>query len=213
MVRMTAMVNGHLEREVEAPWMLTPEPSLLEVEFGRGGEHPPLELDGLKFSGRLDRVDVDPETGAALVRDYKTGRTVVTKEKFEEMGSLQAQLYTLAVQEILERDPLGALYVALGGNAPPIRGFLRGDRADDALSGVTMTGKDRCDEAQFDEVLARGRERAVEVARAIRGGKLDRNPLGGECPRYCTFQSICRMERATGGDPDAVEADDDEGWQ
>ena len=32
----------------------------------------------------------------------------------------------------------------------------------------------------------------------MRAGDIDRDPLNGECPKYCTFQPICRLERALG---------------
>ena len=32
----------------------------------------------------------------------------------------------------------------------------------------------------------------------LRAGDIDRRPLGGTCPPYCTFQPICRLERAIG---------------
>jgi hypothetical protein len=32
----------------------------------------------------------------------------------------------------------------------------------------------------------------------MRAGLIARRPLGGKCPKYCTFQAICRLERAVG---------------
>jgi hypothetical protein len=32
----------------------------------------------------------------------------------------------------------------------------------------------------------------------MRAGEIRRNPLGGQCPKYCRFQPICRKERALG---------------
>jgi hypothetical protein len=32
----------------------------------------------------------------------------------------------------------------------------------------------------------------------MRAGRIRRDPLNGECPRYCTYQAICRLERALG---------------
>jgi hypothetical protein len=31
-------------------------------------------------------------------------------------------------------------------------------------------------------------------------GDIGRRPLGGSCPDYCTFQPICRLERALGAE-------------
>ncbi len=32
----------------------------------------------------------------------------------------------------------------------------------------------------------------------MRDGDITRDPLGGVCSEYCTFQPICRLERALG---------------
>jgi hypothetical protein len=37
----------------------------------------------------------------------------------------------------------------------------------------------------------------------MRAGKIGRRPLNGKCPRYCTFQPICRLERALGLEADS----------
>src|SRR5215218_1971304 len=50
------------------------EPEWLEWRFGREGDrHGPLALapGELEVTGRVDRVDVEPATGVAIVRDYK----------------------------------------------------------------------------------------------------------------------------------------------
>ena len=47
------------------------EPEWLEWSFGReDDEHGPLELEGVRITGRVDRIDVGPGN-VALVRDYK----------------------------------------------------------------------------------------------------------------------------------------------
>jgi hypothetical protein len=41
----------------------------------------------------------------------------------------------------------------------------------------------------------------------MRAGRIDRDPIDDECPRFCTFQAICRRERAP---RQATPADDDD---
>ena len=44
----------------------------------------------------------------------------------------------------------------------------------------------------------------------MRSGRIDRDPIDDECPRYCTFQAICRRERAARQAPAVAEDDDEE---
>ena len=32
----------------------------------------------------------------------------------------------------------------------------------------------------------------------MQAGDIGRDPIGGQCPKYCHFQPICRKERALG---------------
>jgi hypothetical protein len=34
----------------------------------------------------------------------------------------------------------------------------------------------------------------------MRRGAIGRDPNGGECPSWCQYQPICRLERAVGSD-------------
>ena len=61
-----------------------------------------------------------------------------------------------------------------------------------------MVRGDPCDADAFESELDRARGAAIEKAEEMRAGEIDRDPLGGRCPRYCTFQTICRLERAVG---------------
>jgi DNA helicase-2/ATP-dependent DNA helicase PcrA len=69
-----------------------------------------LVLDGAHFTGSIDRVDITP-TGDYIVIDYKTGRTVLSKNKMKE--DVQMALYCLAVREKYGKLPMkaGHMYV------------------------------------------------------------------------------------------------------
>ena len=65
---------------------------------------------------------------------------------------------------------------------------------------------DFVDREAFDEILEEARAQAAGHVAAIRGGAIDRNPRGGECPTWCDMAPICRIERgATVPDPEAEE--------
>ncbi len=86
-------------------------------------------------------------------------------------------------------EPLGA------ARDPRPRGLLRKSEKDDALDGLALVGSDLVDDAEFERTLDAAATRAAEIVAAMRGGVIKRDPPEDECPRYCTFQSICRRER------------------
>ncbi|MCD6014873.1 MAG: ATP-dependent nuclease subunit B-like protein [Solirubrobacterales bacterium] len=202
--RLRAQIDTFLAEEAARQTPLRPRTDLLEAGFGfedEGGGPPALDLGAAKLRGRIDRIDVAPD-GAALIRDYKTGSEVSGRAGWQSRGKLQLQLYILAARERLGLDPIGGLYTALGArdDRRP-RGILISEEA--RLEGLDTVRGDPCDREQFDAELERAREQAAGKAKAMRAGEIDRDPIGGRCPRYCSFQPICRLERAVGLDDDA----------
>jgi superfamily I DNA/RNA helicase/RecB family exonuclease len=69
-------------------------------------EHPvDMEIDGILWRGRIDRVEADRERGDVHIVDYKTGTSVPTKE--EAARSVQLGFYALAAAEDPEISELG----------------------------------------------------------------------------------------------------------
>ena len=92
--------------------------SWTELAFGEevGGEHPwtslspvPIGETGLVFRGRIDRLDYEASSGAALITDYKVGAAPDRKKPivFDRGAELQRVFYVLAVRSLLPdvRDP------------------------------------------------------------------------------------------------------------
>lgn len=196
--RMRAQIDRLLERESRSETEL--RPALLEASFGTGEDasRPALSLGDLLVHGMIDRVDVTPDGRLALVYDYKTSSRVTFGAKLAEEGKLQLQLYARAIRDRWELEPLGGLYYQLGGaKDPKPRGFVADD---DATGGLDLT---RTDVVGFEEVEATieaGVETARERAAAMRRGSIGRDPNRGECPKWCTYQPICRLERAIAAD-------------
>jgi hypothetical protein len=163
------------------------EPEWLEWRFGReGDEHGPLELapGELEVTGRVDRVDVDPATGEAIVRDYK-GATAPKGAGWAEGGALQVALYMLAARELLGLQPVGGLYQPLWGRESRPRGLVRNDVAG------RYVGTDVVDEDGLEAALVEVRERALSTAEAMRGGRIA--PCPERCsPNGCAHPTICR---------------------
>jgi RecB family exonuclease/inactivated superfamily I helicase len=202
--RLRAQIGTFLAEEAERETPLRPHADLLEVGFGfeeKAGGPQALDLGAARLRGRIDRIDVAVD-GAALVRDYKTSSEVAGRAGWQSRGKLQLQLYILAARERLGLDPIGGLYTALGARADRRpRGMLIAE--DALLEGLDPVRGDPCGREEFDAELERARDQASGKAEAMRAGEIDRDPIGGRCPRYCTFQPICRLERAVGLEDDA----------
>jgi RecB family exonuclease len=203
LARARAQVEAFLEAEAATETELRPRPDLLEWQFGFEGEGDPrpLRRGDLVLRGRVDRIDVAADGRGAVVRDYKTGSNVVGAGSFADRGTLQIQLYMTAVRDLLGLDVIAGLYQPLGATNPDRRrprGLARG--GDERLAGLELAwrSKDVCETDDLEEHLAGAIERAEEAAGEMRAGLIGRRPLGGRCPEYCTFQPICRLERALG---------------
>jgi len=204
--RARIQVEAFLEREADTETEFRPARDLLELGFGElehgpeGGQNrPALELGEVELRGRIDRIDLAADGRTAIVRDYKTSKSVASADKFADRGTLQIQLYMLVARRVLGLDPVAGLYQPLGAANPDkrrARGIAVAD--DPRLDPLGLVSTDRKPADELDEVLERAERIAVESAAGMRAGRIDRDPLNGECPRYCTYQSICRLERALG---------------
>jgi ATP-dependent helicase/DNAse subunit B len=171
-------------------------PAHTEAAFGFDeSEKGPLPLAGGGVHGQIDRIDLGPG-GEALVQDYKSGGKVEGgASMLEKRGKLQLQLYMLAARELWGHELAGGLYRPLGGTGDRTpKGLLRKELAED-LSGLDPRPKDHLDDEAFDGALAEARAKAEEIVAAVQAGKVIRDPLGGSCPDWCSFQPICRRER------------------
>ena len=172
------------------------EPAHTEAAFGfEGSEKGPLQFAGGGVHGQIDRIDLGPR-GEALVQDYKSGgRVDGGAQMLEKRGKLQLQLYMLAARELWGHELAGGLYRPLGATSDRSpKGLLRKELADE-LAGLDPRPKDHLDDEAFDAVLDEAQEKAEEIIASVHSGKVIRDPLGGSCPDYCSFQSICRRER------------------
>ncbi|MFL5866201.1 MAG: PD-(D/E)XK nuclease family protein, partial [Thermoleophilaceae bacterium] len=162
------------------------EPEHLELEFG------PVAIDGVNVRGRIDRVDV--HDGHALVRDYKSGRSVDSYKaaSWEDKNRFQAALYMLAVEEMLHLQPAGGVYDPLGGEDRRARGLLTSELAADL--GSDFVSNDVVDPQAFAERLEWARERIADTAERMRGGRLCANPDSCAWNGGCAYPSICRTE-------------------
>ena len=213
MRRVEGLISAHLADEAASDRVLAPDPELLEAAFGdeEDDQRPSLELDGLRLHGKIDRVDtVDlPGGRAGLISDYKLSREVTAAAKLSEKGKLQLQLYSLALERLWRIEPLGGVYLPLRGTTSRRpRGVMDAEHSE-LLAGLDTFGNDLLPHDEFEQALQGAAETASRIARDIHEGHLRRNPLGGECPRFCRFQTICRRERGMNEDDDPPEEEDE----
>jgi ATP-dependent helicase/DNAse subunit B len=211
--RIEALVGGFLERESRATSSLAPDSELLEASFGEEEDdaRPALDLGGFGIHGKIDRVDMAPGGRAGLVRDYKGSRRVTSGAKLLDEGKLQLQLYARTLSAQWGIDPLGSVYEPLGAtdDARP-RGILRKDERDAALDGFIAVDRDLLEPDDFESALDAAEARAAEIVAGMRAGRIRRDPIDDRCPSFCTFQAICRRERAVGPEPSVAAEEEGE---
>jgi DNA helicase-2/ATP-dependent DNA helicase PcrA len=130
------------------------KPLLLEQPFS-------LRVDGLRLTGRIDRVDRHPD-GAYEVIDYKTGSA---KRAADLQRDLQLGVYALAAREVFHFDPLSLSYYYL-----------------ETSERITV------DKPQ--ERLEEDRQTIVNVAEGIRAEHFVAKPDRMKCAG-CDFRLLC----------------------
>jgi hypothetical protein len=172
------------------------EPAHTEAAFGfEDSEKGPLPLAGGGVHGQIDRIDLGPR-GEALVQDYKSGAKVDGGPgMLEKRGRLQLQLYMLAARELWGHELAGGLYRPLGATSDRTpKGLLRKDLADE-LAGLDPRPGDHLDDDAFERALDDAKAKAEKIVASVQSGRVIRDPIGGSCPDWCSFQPICRRER------------------
>jgi len=145
---------------------------------------------GVAVSGKIDRVDVDPLSARGIIVDYKSGAAPSATQIHDE-ARLQIPLYLLVLRDQLGREPMGGVYMPLGGGRRA-RGLLRG--GDDQVPGFAAA--DYLEGTEFEAEIDHAREAAVVLADRIRAGDVAHDPHGGSCPGWCDLWRMCRKERA-----------------
>lgn len=168
--------------EAESPSAFSPRQ--LEVSFSSYELAP-----GVVVSGKIDRVDGESMSARGIVVDYKTGNAPSAKQ-IRADGRLQIPLYLLVLRDQLGLEPIGGVYVPIGGGRRA-RGIVRG--GEERVPGFAEA--DYLDDAAFAEELEHARGSAVALVERIRDGDIRHDPLGGECPAWCDLWRICRKAR------------------
>ena len=161
---------------------------VVESGFGFGGESREVRdaETGLRFRGKIDRIDVSADGGSALVTDYKTGSAspyrALDKDPIDAGKRLQLGVYSLAARALAPGADVRAAYwftTNRGGfRRAPSEGFDLGD----------------------GEVGKRFREGLTTIVSGIGAGMFPANPgppgrYGPSNCAYCEFDSLCASRR------------------
>jgi len=191
--RLQVDLERYLEHATEHESPL--EPTHLELSFGFDEEQgglPALDLgDGIQVRGRIDRVDVDPAGGGAVVYDYKSSRAP-DAGRWARERSFQVALYMRAAASLPATHIAGGFYQPLSGRDLRARGALDQDAGFelDCVRGDTREHDEL--QALVEEAVASAREAAAQA----RGGALQARPRTcGFGDRGCMYPTICRCER------------------
>ncbi len=188
-------LEAFVRAEAETPLPLVPR--RFEVSFGseRSPQNlqPGLDLDGIRLSGKIDRIDVDPFSARGIVIDYKSGKAAHSAAEIEKELRLQIPLYMLVLRDLVGIEPLGGLYRPLAG-ARKMRGLLREDAREDGLPGLAAS--DYLDDETFWARVEAAKQKARELAVRIQEGDVRHDPRGDECPSWCDLWTVCRIRRA-----------------
>ena len=171
-------------------------PRRFEVSFG--SERSPqelqrgLDLGTFTLSGKIDRIDLDPFSARGIVQDYKSGKTAHSAAQIESELKLQIPLYMLVLRDLVGVEPLGGIYRALSGKRDA-RGLLRAEAKEDGIPGFSRN--DYLDEDAFWGQVERAQDLARGFVERIRGGDVQHDPKGGDCPPWCELWRMCRVKR------------------
>ena len=173
------------------------EPRRFEVAFGSDRAAPELQRglelgDGLRLSGKIDRIDIDPFSARGIVQDYKSGAGAHSARDIDRELRLQIPLYVLVLRDLVGVEPMGGVYRALSGRRVA-RGMLRASAKED-LPGFAR--QDYLDDDDFWAQVDTARERATDFALRIRDGDVRHDPKGDGCPSWCDLWTICRVPRS-----------------
>jgi ATP-dependent helicase/DNAse subunit B len=151
----------------------------------------PLD-DSLVISGKIDRLDIDPE-GNAFVIDYKYSAPKRVLDKPKDATLLQAPLYLMAAEKFFGLKPAGMFYIGVksgihyaGWSAKPLL-------PPAALDIATLPQPLPLPEDWFE----RTRERTLQIVQEIRTGRVEPAPANLDNCRFCDARDVCRIEIGT----------------
>ncbi len=156
------------------------------------------------FNGKIDRIDIDPKTGQAIVFDYKTGSIKGKNAKPVAQGlSFQLPLYILAVEQFLGPDKTvvygGYYQVKDAKNCKRDGGMADGEKYPffKKNSNVALPSKFsevNGEQLGFDALIEYSKELAFKKQRELFEGKFTHTKFPDDqiCSTYCDYRRLCQ---------------------
>ena len=147
-------------------------------------------VQDLELTLRIDRIDRDPDTGAQVVIDYKTGNVTANRLLAERLTEPQLPMYALT-------DPTirATLYAQIGSD----RVALKGLASEEVALGKARVTRLSADE--WDDLTATWRSQIESLAREFGKGYAAVDPSSRAVCDNCHLPSFCRVHaRSPPGD-------------
>lgn len=160
------------------------------------------------WSGKVDRVDIDPKNKRFLVVDYKSGSTLPSSSEIEKLRQFQLPLYLDAMEaQLKDHEPLGGIYVSLKTGERK-QGLVRqqfnrkkGETGEESYFEYHSSSGLLKNEDEFSELRSQVRSEALRLAGEALGGNFSVKPLEeSECSR-CEARPACRIHEIKAPQP------------
>ncbi len=178
------------------------EPEFFEVSFGSTNSQStdqelsssvPVNIDGIKIKGKIDRIELSEDSGQFAVTDYKVGYNKPALADLENGTSLQLPLYMLCAQSFLKN------HIQPGIEPKYMNLFsLKFDKTKFGKYRLKYGRSKNFDSVQFNKGLMK--TTAANVKKFVRDISLGYFPLSKLENRknkvciYCDFNSQCRVD-------------------
>ena len=165
-------------------------------------------LGKISWSGKVDRVDLDPQNKKFLVVDYKSGATLPSSSEIEKLRQFQLPLYLDAMEaQLKDHDPLGGIYVSLKTGERK-QGLVRkqfnlkkGENPEEKYFNYHSSSGLLKEEEEFSELRSQVRNEAIRLAGEAVAGDFSVKPLEeSECAR-CEARPACRIHEIKAPQP------------
>jgi RecB family exonuclease len=157
--------------------------ALVPTHFERRLESAAL-APGAVVTGAVDRLDIAPEGGAALVVDYKRSGADFNPSSQDVVRRLQLPLYGELAREVLGAEPAGGLYMGM------LSAKVAGAVCDD-VPGAPDAGRAVVPREVWERITAEALEAARAAVDGIRAGRLD-PPEPDSCSHWCRCEDLWR---------------------
>ncbi|MDA1347192.1 MAG: ATP-dependent DNA helicase [Crenarchaeota archaeon] len=176
-----------------AEWTSTTKNTIVSTEF-----YFSTNIGGMKFTGKIDRVDMNPEGNFEII-DYKTGGKKKVIDKINE--SLQLNLYAIAVAEEIQKKRPFDIEIPAGEDwskkIVKSASFFYPEKDHGLVDSTTGKAEGQWFDYEINDVDVANARKKIEVyLKDINNMEFDATPENFSC-KYCNYNDICDESEAT----------------